>query len=338
MLCVAPAVAADGVTVELPPGEGAVAWRGPLELAGLSLAPEAGLATVRIEEAGGLWRVAVVDGPSVTVPAPTSEAAREEVALLARALARSLAPLERPDGTLTRPVPPRPPRPAPPVRRAPPADLPPVDPVLTWDPLGALDPVVVVRAPVAEPLPTPPRAPRTPPIAIALGTALRPGTAPALAADLRVDALGADGWAGGVELGATLPRSVDVAPAPDVGVVPPDRRVWDLRAGAVASFAPSPRLRAEALAGAAFRAFRHERRAIGEVLVPFVGGGVALSVGGRLSLGARLRGLVDLRPVTLVDEAGAARRLAPVEVGLALVIGSRGSGDPDRRVPTPPGR
>ena len=94
-----------GVPVSLPPDEDVEHWKAPLELAGLEIALRGSTSEVRIEASDTQWRI-VVDGPPdrvTLVGRPTNAAERQELAFLARALARSLSALKEPPGRLPPP-------------------------------------------------------------------------------------------------------------------------------------------------------------------------------------------------------------------------------------------
>ncbi len=100
-----------GVPVDLPDGEDPARWRSAFELTELELADDDAAITIRVD--AGRWVVTARDDQGVlrraTVDPPTTQAEREEVAAIARGIARALGLAEvTPE---SRPPPPPPPPP-----------------------------------------------------------------------------------------------------------------------------------------------------------------------------------------------------------------------------------
>ena len=339
-----------GVPVALPASETAARWHDAFEVAGLEVAVDASRADVRIETGDGYWRLVALQNGSpmraVTVQAPTHEEERLEVAFLARALARSLEPVEAPDLSVEPPPPPvpdwfeppPPPAPAPapapvptevvepePEPEPPPPEPPPPEPEPEPEPAPV--------TPELEPEPEPPRRDldlRYPPLAMSAGGAWRgPATSAAAEFGLQIGVARTGPFLWGVDGWATTDRRTFVI---DGGYV--FRTYNDLRIGGVVQWEPTW-VKPEILAGVGRRAFSQEGSLVKEMIAPYAGVGVEINAGGVFAPGFRARTLVDLRGMRLIDEDGNEASMPRFDFSIAFVVRIRPSSDPFRPAPTP---
>jgi hypothetical protein len=363
---------ASAATVSLPPGESAASWGSALEIAGLDLV-DAGPADVVVDVVGGRWRLragsdTVLGGRGTVVDAPDTDAERETVAFLMRALAQELSFGRRPGPRPLAPPPP-PPVAAPPVTEPVPSQemasnaastTAPPEPSIEAPPLDVPAPELVADGPIAPPTAPPAEAPTEPAPPEAPAPEPAPETPPERSPTpppvTRRTGPAVDGFLGpGLRTGrfvAAIGAVADVAPAGRVGLdvwlsgTPTHdvsswghddvaRRVWTTDILVGPRFAADA-LRVTPLLGLAAHGFRQQGVAIAAVGTPVVGVGARWSFGRSAAFSLVARATWDVRKVTLLDSVGTPATASPVGATLALA-GGFGGGRSDRaRDDTPP--
>ena len=277
-----------GVGVQLPPGEDSASWTPAFEFAGLQHNSPGMEPQIRVEVTAGKWVLRASDGHGTVrtaeVDIPTTDRAREEVALVAGGLIRALAAASAPTHELPRHPPPPPPppppiRPDPPPRSGPPGPRPPAEQSASHSvlsdyggPVDRLDPPAQARPPpMILDLDSPEEVLRNrrdqrvvmAPFTMGAGIALRPGAGPGVMGTLGSQLTRLGKWSVDLNLSGQGQASVDLEGA--------NPAYNSLDVDVLAVYRANRYLSAGPLGGLTYRTFFQDQAILEEVTLPKAG-------------------------------------------------------------------